>query len=70
MYVDCWVFEIELSIILYFSFFCHLFSLGMIDLGWITSRLFGICTIYEANSKSVTIQAKRKIPRGFHFLKP
>lgn len=55
MYADCWVFEIELSIILYFFIFCHLFSLGMIDLGWITSRLLGICTIYEANSKSVTI---------------
>lgn len=70
MYADCWVFEIELSIILYFFIFCHLFLLDMRDLGWITSKLLGICTIYEANSKSVTIQAKRKIPHGFHFLKP
>ena len=53
-----------------FFIFCHLFSLDMRDLGWITSKLFGICTIYEANSKSVTIQAPQKIPHGFHFLKP
>lgn len=50
-----------------FFIFCHLFLLDMRDLGWITSKLFGICTIYEANSKSVTIQAPKKYLTVFIF---